>query len=127
MSALRRRVLERDGSSSASRTPSPAPTEPSQEPDKVSVPIDKLNKLNQHIHHVKHRKDSKHRNAWIFGLGGIFGVLIAFFFVQSSDVVDLAYFKQMNLDTLLDVLPAGLLQDAQDLQVGRFLRVLALR
>ena len=111
-------MLGGDGSSGPSRTPSPPPAEPTHEADKVSVPLEKLNKLNKHIHHVKRHKGNKRRNAWIFGLGGIFGIAVALFFAQSNDVVDLAVFKQMNLDTLMDVLPAALVKDAQDLQVG---------
>ena len=116
MSALRRRFLSRE--SSPSRTPSPAPTDARSGTDNVSIPIDKLHKLNQHIQKAKQQKSSKRRNLWIFGLGSIVGICVALFFAQSNDVVDLAYLKQMNLDSLLDVLPAGLLKDAQDMQVS---------
>ena len=115
MSALRRRALGQDSDTGPSRTPSPAPVDGNAATGNVSVPIDKLNKLNQH---VKKTKTSKRRNAWIFGLGGLFGILVALFFAQNRDVVDLEFVKHMNLDSIMDVLPAGLVKDAQELQVS---------
>ncbi|PNS14358.1 hypothetical protein CAC42_6871 [Sphaceloma murrayae] len=61
-------------------------------------------------------KGSKRRNAWVFGLGGLFGILVAGFFAGGNDLMDIAALREMNLDSLFDVLPAGLVKDAQDLQ-----------
>ena len=135
MSELRRRILG-DSSSSPSptpgRTPSPAevsrahPDSPKPDPDNdtVQVPRNKLEQLNQHIRstsskraQLKKTKISKRRYAWIFGLGGLFGVVVAAFFAGSNDMIDLASLMNLNLDSLLDVLPAGVVKDAQELQV----------
>ena len=122
MGELRRRFLNLDSpSSEVSRTPSPALLPESVDKDShVRVPLDKINQLNEHIKKAKHPKSSKRRNAWIFGLGSIVGIIVALFFAQTHDVVDLAVLKQLNLDSFLDVLPAGLLKDAQELQVCTF-------
>ena len=67
------------------------------------------------------RYGTKRRNAWIFALGSIFGIFIAGYFATSNGsldrLVDLAGIKDMRIDTLLDVLPAGLIKDVQDIQV----------
>ncbi|KAF2227676.1 Phospholipid:diacylglycerol acyltransferase [Elsinoe ampelina] len=68
-------------------------------------------------HKIRGRpKGSKRRNAWIFGLGGLFGILVAGFFAGGNDLMDFPAIKDMNLDSLFDVLPAGLVKDAQNLQ-----------
>lgn len=61
-------------------------------------------------------KGVKRRNAWIFILGGLFGILVAGFFAGGNDLLDMA--SEMNLDLLFDVLPAGLIKDAKELQVS---------
>jgi hypothetical protein len=53
-------------------------------------------------------------------LGGLFGIIVAGFFASSNDVFDMQALKDMNLDSIMDVLPAGLIKDAQALQVGLF-------
>ena len=126
MSELRRRLFGSDSPRDASRTPSPAPIPPAAGTKDVSIPVEKLHKLNEHVKSAK-QKSSKRRNAWIFGLGSVVGIFIALFFAQTNDVVDLAVLKQMNLDSLLDVLPAGLLKDAQEFQVGRIISALSHR
>lgn len=120
MSTLRRRLLGGGDTPSPpddSRDPSPAPITPSIEaPDFLAtVPIDKLHELNEAATQRKVR-GSKRRNAFIFGFGGLFGLLVAVFFAQQQEIVDLAYLKDFNLDSIIDVLPAGLLHDAQALQ-----------
>ncbi|ORY11790.1 Lecithin:cholesterol acyltransferase-domain-containing protein [Clohesyomyces aquaticus] len=64
----------------------------------------------------KNGKNSKRRNFWIFGLGGVFGLLLAGFFAGSNDMIDLSGFEGMNLESIFDVLPAGLVKDAQQMQ-----------
>ncbi|KAL9090804.1 MAG: hypothetical protein Q9159_001745 [Coniocarpon cinnabarinum] len=115
---LRRRIIGSDTPTSepSSRTPSPALPADEGEDERVSVPLEKLNKLNEHLRKSSQQKGKKRRTAWIFGFGSLVGIIIALFLGPTSDVLDLAVLKQMNLDSLLDVLPAGLLQDAQDLQ-----------
>lgn len=118
MSTLRRRLLG-DHSSSPSRTPSPVP-DPSDTPtDTVSVSTQKAQQINKQLSRTTGRPASrKRRNLWIFGLGGLFGVLVALFFVAGNNEIIDTYLKQFNLDTLIEVLPAGLVRDAQELQVS---------
>lgn len=116
MSGLRRRIF---GTSSAD-TPSLTPEQsregtPASEEVRV-VSAKKLEKLT-----AQHKaKGTKRRNAWIFGLGGLFGILIAGFFASSNEVFDMQALRDVNLDSILDVLPAGLIKDAHELQVGFF-------
>lgn len=126
MSGLRKRIFGGQ-SNESSRTPSPVPSSPrpgSRDPsvdgrgDHVSVPRRKLEKLNSYVHDKKSPKGTRRRNAWVFGLGGLFGITLALFFAGSNDVIDFGALKEMNMDTFFDVLPAGLIRDAQKLQVG---------
>ncbi|PSK46574.1 hypothetical protein B9Z65_5542 [Elsinoe australis] len=113
MSALRRRflgALKTEDSPGSTPDPSrePSPTRDSEE--YRVVPTKQLKKL------TGRPKGSKRRNAWIFGLGGLFGILVAGFFAGGNDLMDIAAFSDLNLDSLFDVLPAGLVKDAKDLQ-----------
>lgn len=117
MSFLRRRLVQ-DSSGEQSRTPSPVKPDKDRGDGSVTLPIAKLNELNQHLSAIKKHRTSKRRVAYLFGLGCIFGIVIAVYFAGSNDVIDLGYLRSMNLDSLLDVLPAGLVKDAQDLQVS---------
>ncbi|EON63912.1 phospholipid:diacylglycerol acyltransferase [Coniosporium apollinis CBS 100218] len=123
MSFLRRRILSDPSSSEPSRDASPA-RDNEDEGDNGSsrddkdeeykiIPASKLQKLQKL---TKKKSSSKRRNVWIFGLGGLFGILLAVFFAGNSDMVDLASLTDLNLDSILDVLPAGLVKDAQALQ-----------
>lgn len=67
---------------------------------------------------AKKPKGGKRRTAWIFALGGIFGLAVAAFFVGSNDYLDLTMFQDLNMDSIFDVLPAGMLREAKDFQVG---------
>ena len=122
MSSLRRRVFgvgTPDSTPSSSRDASPAPPAKdgaTGESYKV-VSAQQLDKLSK-----KGRKGTKRRHAWIFALGGFFGIALAGFFASSNGnldkLVDLAGLGDMNLDSLLDVLPAGLIREVRDLQVS---------
>ena len=123
MSDLRRRIFgvgTPDSTPSVSRDSSPAPARPGdQVTDYKIVPADRLEKTSS-----KHR-GRKRRNAWVFGLGGLFGVLAAGFFASPTGsldrLVDMAGWNDLNLDSILDVLPAGLIKDVQQLQVCTYL------
>src|SRR5215469_6296811 len=98
MNALRRRIT---GKSS---------TEPSREgtPDR---------KEDKRLHQPqKHKSGGKRRTAWIFFLGGIFGIAVAAFFVGNNDMLHITALSELYLDSLLEVLPIGLVNDAKDLQ-----------
>lgn len=65
------------------------------------------------------KKRSKRRGGLIFSLGGLFGIVIAAFFAQRHDVINLEGLMDMNLESLMDVIPAGIVKDAKDLTVSR--------
>ena len=123
MADLRRRIFgvgTPDSTPSSSRDASPAPARPG---DKVTdykiVPAEQLEKKSK-----QKQRGRKRRNAWVFGLGGLFGVLAAGFFASDPsnlntlvDMVDMSGWGDLNLDSILDVLPAGLVKDVQQLQV----------
>ncbi|EEH43551.2 phospholipid:diacylglycerol acyltransferase [Paracoccidioides brasiliensis Pb18] len=58
------------------------------------------------------RRRSKRRNGLIFGLGGIFGIFLALFFANQNEVISLDALMDLNLDSLMDVMPAGMIRDA---------------
>ena len=73
------------------------------------VPVSKLKALTS--------RKSKRRTWFIFGLGGLFGLIVAAFFVNQSEVINLEGLMDLNLDSLLDVIPAGIIKDAKELTV----------
>lgn len=123
MSGLRRRIFGSGGNdessdSSREHSPAPAPKEAGGEAYRV-IPKEKLEKLKKNVKH----KGGKKRNAWVFGLGSLFGLFLAGYFASSNGSLDklvtMAGLEDLNLDTVLDVLPAGLIRDVRDLQVCR--------
>ncbi len=82
---------------------------PEEGEDVLLVPVSKLKALT--------RKKSKRRNGLIFGLGGLFGIIVAVFFANQSDVINFEGLMDLNLDSLLDVIPAGIIRDAKELTV----------
>jgi len=105
MSFLRRRILGGDSSSEPSRDPSPSKGEPV-----TLIPASQLEKL-------KTKTRSKPRTTLIFGLGGLFGIVLAAFFAQQHDVINLEGLVDFNLESLMDVIPAGIVNDAKDITV----------
>jgi phospholipid:diacylglycerol acyltransferase len=75
----------------------------------------------EQLHSLKKKSKGKRKNAWIFGLGGIFGLVVAGFFASSNEMIDLKSLENVNLDSILDALPAGFVRSAQQLQVSRVL------
>lgn len=63
------------------------------------------------------RKGRKRRNGIIFGLGGLFGLVVAALFANHTDVISLESLMDLNLDSLRDVIPAGIIRDAKELTV----------
>lgn len=105
MTPLRRRILG-GSSSDRSRDPSPAKGEPV-----TLIPASQLKKL-------KTKSRTKRRTTLIFGLGGLFGIIVAAFFAQQHDVINLEGLVDFNLESLLDVIPAGIVNDAKDITVN---------
>ncbi|KAJ4303237.1 phospholipid:diacylglycerol acyltransferase [Kalmusia sp. IMI 367209] len=108
MSFLRRRFggTKDDSSPDVSGPSTPDPDRPA---NLRVITAEKLQTL-------KKGKNGKKKNFWIFGLGGMFGVMAAAFFAGSNDMIDLSSLEGVNLDSILDALPAGFLRDAQQLQ-----------
>ena len=96
---LRRRVAKDDvppTDSSSNSTPAP-------EPVKKYIPIPKPR--------------SKRRNGLIFALGGLFGIFVALFFANQQEVISLDSLMDLNLDSLIDVIPQGIVKDAREFSV----------
>ena len=115
MSTLRRRILG-DSSSEPSRDSSPAKGEPAT---LVS---------NAHLQQLKARgtKRSKRVQWMIFGFGGLLGIIGALVFMNKQEVINLEGLVDFNLESLIDVIPAGIVKDARDLTV-RFFHLLCER
>jgi phospholipid:diacylglycerol acyltransferase len=121
MSGLRRRIFGTGGGddsepSSRDASPAPAPKEAGGDAFRV-IHKEKLELLRKN----SKNKGTKRRNAWIFGLGGLFGLFMAGFFASRDGAIDklvtMAGLEDMNLDNLYDVLPVGLIRDVQNMQV----------
>lgn len=111
MSFLRRRFgSKNDDSPIESREPSPAPGQ--TRPTNLRVITA------EQLHTLKKKGKSKKKNAWIFGLGGVFGLVLAGFFASNNEMIDLKSLEGMNLDSILDALPASFVNSAQELQVS---------
>lgn len=103
-SSLRRRVLAEEAPSDLIEST----------PDKAEevrlVPVSKIKS-------GKHKpKGGKRRNGLIFFLGGVVGIVAAGLFARSNDLIEFPEFGTM--DSILDVLPANVVQDARDLMVS---------
>jgi phospholipid:diacylglycerol acyltransferase len=115
MNILRRRKAGSSSSSSGSGPPSHlrSPQTPSNDHDDYRIlPAQQLSDI------VHKPKGSKRQKAWIFGLGGIFGLVIAALFANHNEMIDLAVLQDLNLESIMDVLPAGFLSEARDFQVS---------
>lgn len=125
MSSLRRRIFGTGGGDAtppASRdsSPAPAPHEALKRPGAYRVlTTEKFDELKQAA--VKSGKGKKRRHAWVFVLGLLGGLFAAGFFASRDGALEqlaaMAGLEDMNLDSLIDVLPTGLIRDVQDLQV----------
>lgn len=69
---------------------------------------------------------SKRRNGLIFMLGGVFGILCAVFFAQQQDVISLDSLMDLNIDSLMDVIPQSIMRDAREFSVCNWYRELNL-
>lgn len=120
MSTLRRRFLggPADSSSDPSREPSPAKGEPA-----TLVSNARLEKLKKEK--FKHGRASKRRQGILFGLGGLVGVVLAGFLANRHEMINLEGLVDFNLESFIDVIPAGIVKDARDLTV-RFVETSAL-
>ncbi|KAL2423272.1 Phospholipid:diacylglycerol acyltransferase [Exophiala dermatitidis] len=106
MSALRRRIGQ-----VLHDSPSPSPSRDSTPDSNDEVKVVSKKKLEK----LKQGNSSKRRSGLIFGLGGLLGLLVALLFAQSQDVIRLEGLLEVNLDSLMDVIPAGIVKDVKDL------------
>ncbi|KAI9787579.1 MAG: hypothetical protein M1839_000110 [Geoglossum umbratile] len=100
MFSLRRRLVGGD--------PSPRGESPARADPVRLAPISKINEP---------QRGRKRRFGFIFGLGGLFGIIVAGYFANRNDVlnINLDLLSDLNLDTFLDVIPAGILKEARDI------------
>jgi phospholipid:diacylglycerol acyltransferase len=115
MSTLRRRFGRSHVREPSEDSP---PSTGSQTPDSdqvTLVPTKHLHSLNAENKRVK---GTKRKYAWIFGLGGLFGLSLAGFLASNNDLLDIAGLADINIDQIRDILPAGFLNEAKQLQVN---------
>ncbi|GES58336.1 phospholipid:diacylglycerol acyltransferase [Aspergillus terreus] len=96
---VRRRQVQDDDVRSPSGPPATKPVEETKDEKPVQV---------------YNKKPSKRRSGFIFVLGGLFGIFIALFFANQQDVIRLDSWMDFNIDTLMDVIPQGILKDAKE-------------
>ncbi|RYP69788.1 hypothetical protein DL771_005897 [Monosporascus sp. 5C6A] len=115
-STLRRRVLDggADDTPSDSSTPTTPTLAPTVHDDSPAKPGEKV----RIIHHRHPPKTRRRRNTFIFLLGSLFGLIAAGFLAQSNDLIELPEIGELSMDSLLDVLPAGLAKDMRDFVIG---------
>ncbi|CBX94250.1 similar to phospholipid:diacylglycerol acyltransferase [Plenodomus lingam JN3] len=113
MSFLRRRFGRATGDDSTpdiSREPSPAP-DGTKRPGNLRVIT------TEQLHTLKNRgKHGKRKNAWVFGVGILFGLIGAGFFASNNDIIDFKAMQDVNLESLMEALPASFVKSAQQLQ-----------
>lgn len=111
MSELRRRLgrlFEDSPSPATSRDSSPAP-----EREEVKlISKQKLEKLEQKV--IKGKGSRRRSTLWFF-IGGLIGLIAALFLAESQDVIKLEGLLDVNLDSLMDVIPAGIVKDVKNL------------
>ncbi|KAK2770844.1 phospholipid:diacylglycerol acyltransferase [Colletotrichum kahawae] len=96
------------------------PSDPQTESESSTPRDESPDKSEKHVHVVQHLKPKtrKRRNTAIFLLGSLFGIIAAGFFAKSNDLIDFPELGELSMDSLFDVLPAGLVKDMRDLVQG---------
>lgn len=96
------------------------PADPQTESESSTPRDESPDKSEKHVHVVQHLKPKtrKRRNTAIFLLGSLFGIIAAGFFAKSNDLIDFPELGELSMDSLFDVLPAGLVKDMRDLVVS---------
>ena len=85
----------------------------------VEVPHREDSPIEPHVHVIERGpRKSKRRFTFIFFLGGLCGIIAAGFFASSNDLIDFPEFGDISVDSLLDVVPAGLAKDMKDFLQG---------
>ena len=105
----------RKRASRTTATPESTGATPETDEELRVIPLSKLNKLNKLSH--KQDQGSKRWSGIIFGLGGVFGLILAAVFAKEHSGITLDGLLDINLDSLIDVIPAGIINDAKDITV----------
>jgi phospholipid:diacylglycerol acyltransferase len=106
-------VRQRQKGSKHTESPSKSATPTSNDSEFVKDEVEaKKSKSKQKV------RMSKRRIWLIFALGGLVGVLGALAFATQQKVIDIEGLLDLNLESLMDVIPAGILKDAKELTVG---------
>lgn len=115
MSSLRRRP----GKDSAAESPTIDVSGGASPDVKEAAAKDKDIKLqaDDKIKNYVSKPRSKRRNGLIFVLGGIFGIFVALFFANQNEVISLDSLMDLNLDSLVDVIPQGIVKDIREFSV----------
>lgn len=73
----------------------------------------------EQLHTLKRKgQHRKRKNAWVFGLGGVFGLILAGLFAGHNDLISMQGLENVNLEGLREVLPAGFMSGLGELQVS---------
>ncbi|EGO55537.1 hypothetical protein NEUTE1DRAFT_85933 [Neurospora tetrasperma FGSC 2508] len=113
---VRRRLVGKDIECEiASETASETATSREPSPDNQQREVTSTFKV---IH--KRPKTRKRKTTAIFLLGSLFGIIAAGFFAKSNDLIDipLPELKELSVDSLFEVLPAGFVKEMRDLMNG---------
>ncbi|OJJ51448.1 hypothetical protein ASPZODRAFT_21911 [Penicilliopsis zonata CBS 506.65] len=105
---LRRRVVQEEKSSQDATDTSTSTTTVTT----VTVERPSLGKRESFITKPK----SKRRNGLIFALGGLFGLLVALFFANHQEVISFDGLMDLNLESLIDVIPQGIVKDVREFE-----------
>lgn len=87
----------------------------SSTPDSEELSLVSTRELRDLENRNKKVKGTKRRFAWIFSLGGLFGLVLAGYLASNNDLIDLATLYDFN--QILDVLPASFVNEARQFQV----------
>lgn len=74
-------------------------------------------KVKQLVIKPQSQRRSKRRNGLIFALGGLFGIFVALFFANQQEVINLDALMDLNIESLIDVIPQGIVRDAKEFSV----------
>jgi phospholipid:diacylglycerol acyltransferase len=122
MPDLRRRAGRRSGTDNNNGNNTKAtPTQAEPENKELQLDADKAPSLLAPLAKLKNslgKPRGKRRHSFVFLLGGLFGIFVALFFANQNEVISLDALLDLNLDSLIDVMPSGLLSDAKEFTVG---------
>lgn len=110
MASLRRRLGNGTTNSSANVSLEENIASQSSPEEPCEVPVSKLQAITG-------KRRSKRRTGLIFGLGGIFGIFVALFFANHNEVISLDGLIELNLESLMEVIPAGMVREAKEFSV----------